>query len=225
MKRRVAIAMLLAVLFGCCSYCALLWRDYTSHKRDLERLRAELFQLRKISRDNEAARKARADLEELEQLRRNHIELGELALKLRGLRKAQAQRQARENENANDVRKLESENAQLRSQVEQLKHAPTTAEARRSVDGTQLAQIAHYFRGYARNNGGKFPSDFAELKYYLPANVYPNIETDRFEILTGAAIGTSDPGQAPIVRTRFADEQNTRIFLFADGHVETRGGP
>jgi prepilin-type processing-associated H-X9-DG protein len=191
----------------------------------LERLRAEVSQLRENSVENEAARKARADLEELEQLRRNHAELGELALKLRSLRETQAQRQATENENANDVRKLEAENAQLRSQVEQLKHAPTTAEARRSVDGTQLAQIGQYFRGYARNNGGKFPQDFAQLRYYLPANVYPTIETDRFEILTAPVTETSDPGQAPIVRTRFADEQNNRIVLFADGHVETRGGP
>lgn len=221
MKRRVTIAMLLAVLFGCGAYFALLWRNYSSHQHNLERLQAEVSQLRERSSDNEAARKARADSEELEQLRRNHVELGELALKLRGLRAAHAQRSANEKESAESARNLQAQNAQLRSEVEQLKHAPTAAQARRSVDETQLAQIAEYFRGYARNNGGKFPQDFAQLRSYLPANVYPTIETDRFEILTGAAAG--DRGQEPIARTRFADDQNSRIYLFADGHVEKRG--
>jgi prepilin-type processing-associated H-X9-DG protein len=219
MKRRLTTALLLVLLLGCCGDWALLWRDYTSHRRDLDGLRVEVSRLRE-----NPAPEARADVDELELLRRNHVELGDLAVKLRGLRETRARQEAASKASADEVNQLQGENAQLRNRVDQLKRAPATAEARRSVDETQLAQIGQYFRAYARNNGGKFPPDFAELRYYLPANVYQTIETDRFEILTSAD-GTSVPGQEAIVRTRFADGQNTRSYLFADGHVETRGAP
>jgi len=226
MKRRLTTAILLVLLLSCCGYWAFLWTEYTSHQRDLERLRGEVAQLRETSADNQAARKARGDLEELDQLRRNHAELGELASKISVLRQAQA-RQSQEvySGGGDQVRRLEVENQQHRGELEQLKHASTTIAARRSVDGTQLEQIASFFRSYARNNKGKYPRDFTELRYYLPANVYPAIETNRFEILNQDDDVSADPGQQPLVRTRSADDQNVQLYLFSDGHVESRGGP
>src|SRR5256885_111715 len=122
MKRRVTIGMLLVVLCACGSYCVLLWTDYASYQQDLERLQGEVSQLSDSSAETAAARKARADLQELEQLKQNHRALGDLALRLSGLRKAQAQRDAaKEKESTEKVRKLQAENAQIRDQVEQLK--------------------------------------------------------------------------------------------------------
>src|SRR5205814_474749 len=127
----------------------------------------EVSPLSEVSARNEALHKAHSQLEELEQLRRDHAELDELAVKIAALRQARAQRKLAAERNGEDqIHGLELENARLRGELEQLKAAPAIIEARRSVDGSQLEHIGRFFRGYARNNGGKYPHDFAELRYY-----------------------------------------------------------
>jgi len=199
---------------------------YIGRSRQLEQLQQQISRLGDISAQNEALQKAYAQLEELERLRRNHFELGELTSRIAALRQAQAQRKMEAQQAAEEkLRTLELENAQLRAELDQMKAAPGFVEARRSVDGSQLEHIGLFFRSYARNNHGKYPSDFTELKYYLPATVYPSIETNRFEILVQETDANPDPGQQALVRTRILDDQNDRLYLFADGHLETKRAP
>jgi hypothetical protein len=106
--------------------------------------------------------------------------------------------------------------------LDEIKVAPSSIEARRSVDSSELEQIGHFFRAYARNNSGKYPADFNELRYYLPATVYPAIETNRFEILNSDIDTNPDAGKQALVRTRTPDAQSVLLYLFADGHLETR---
>jgi hypothetical protein len=226
MKRRATTAVLLVPFILCCSYCALLCADFRSRGRQLDRLRQEVSRLSGVSKQNEALQKAYAQLEELERLRRNHLELGELAVKIGALRQAQAERKMEAQQAGGEqIRRLELENAQLRAELEQVKTAPGSIEARRSVDGSELQHIGLFFRSYARNNHGKYPTDFTELRYYLPAAVYPSIETNRFEILVQETDVIPDPGQQALVRTGILDDQNIRLYLFADGHLETRRAP
>jgi TolA-binding protein len=226
MQRRVVRAMLWVPVVLSCGYCALLWNEYASHSRQLARLQQEVARLREASAPNEALQLNHSQLEELERLRRTHLELDELTLKIAALRQDQARRKMEAQQAGGEqIRRLEGENAQLRAQLEQTKAAPGNAEARRSVDSSQLEHISHFFRSYARNNKGKYPTDFTELKYYLPAAVYPSIETNRFEILVQETEVNPDPGQQALVRTRFLDDQNIRLYLFADGHLETRRAP
>lgn len=226
MKRRVTTAVLLASAVLCSCFCALLWVDYRLRSRQLDRLQQEVSRLNEVAAQNETLQKAYAQVEELERLRRNHLELGELALKIRALRQTQAQRQmAAQQVGGEEIRKLELENAKLREELEQIKAAPGSLAARRSVDGSELEHIRLFFRSYARNNHGKYPTDFTELRYYLPATVYPSIETNRFEILVSEPNVIPAPDQQVLVRTRFADDQTNRLYLFADGHLETRRAP
>jgi DNA repair exonuclease SbcCD ATPase subunit len=226
MKRQVTAVVLLVWIVFCCGYCALLWIDYRSRSRRLERLQLEVSQLGEVREQHKALQKAYAELEELERLRQNHFELGELTLKIAALRRAQAQRKMEAQQAGGEqIRKLELENAQLRAELEQKKAAPGAIEDRLSVDGSELQQIGYFFRAYAKNNSGKYPADFGELRYYLPATVYPSIETNRFEILSPQTDANSDPNQQALVRSRFQDDQNARLYLFADGHLETRRAP
>jgi hypothetical protein len=193
--------------------------NYISRGRHLELLQQEVSRLIDVSIQHQALQKTQAQLEELERLRRNHFELGELTAKVTALRRAQAQKSGAA---AEEVRKLELENAQLRAELADMKAAPSSIEGRRSVDGSELEQIGHFFRAYARNNSGKYPTDFNELSYYLPAAVYPSIETNRFEILNSENDAKSDPSQQALVRTRIPDAQSSVVYLFGDGHLETR---
>jgi hypothetical protein len=222
MKRRTKAALFSALVFLSCSYCALLWLKYNTRNLQLERLQQEISRLSDVSAQGEALQKTYAQLEELERLRRNHFELGELTAKVAALRRAQAQRNVSAQQAAvEEFRKLKLENAELRAELDRLKASPGSIEARRSVDGSELEQIGHFFRAYARNNNGKYPTDFAELKYYLPATVYPSIETNRFEILNSEAANT-EPSQQPLVRTRLQGSQDFLLYLFADGHLESK---
>jgi hypothetical protein len=226
MKRRIKTAVLFGPIVLSCSCCALLWAHYNSRSAKLERLQQEVFRLSQASVQNEKLQGAYAQLEELERLRRNHFELGELAARVTAMRQAQAQgRMAAQQAGVEEIHKLKLENTQLRAELEKIKTAPSSIENRRSVDGSELEQIGHFFRAYAKNNDGKYPPDFTELKYYLPAAVYPNIETNRFEILGLETDVNAEPSQQALVRTRFQDDQNARLYLFADGHLETKRAP
>jgi len=189
-------------------------------------MRMEVSRLPEVMARNKARQENELRLEELEQLRRNHLELDRLAAKVEQLRRMQAQRSSEERrKDGEQIHLLETQNSRLRTELAQMKAAPETAEARLSVDRTQLEQIARFFYSYARNNSGRYPSNFSELRYYLPASVFPTIETNRFEILWGGANAEPDPAQQALVRTRVEDQQNTRFYLFADGHLETRSAP
>jgi DNA repair exonuclease SbcCD ATPase subunit len=226
MNRRITTVILWVLVIGCCSYGALLWADYNGRSRQLDELQEQVSRLPEISDRNLALQKIQAQLEELQRLRRNRLELDELAAKIDALRRTQAQRtNDAQRAGGEHVRRLESENAQLRAELEQFKTAPGTLEARQSVDASQLEHISRFFKSYARNNAGRYPADFSELRYYLPANIYPTIETNRFEILANDGSGDSDGSQQALVRTRFEVEPNSRLYLFADGHVEARAAP
>jgi hypothetical protein len=216
------VAVILVPVVLSCGYCAFLWLNYISRDGRLQRLQEEVSGLRNVLAQNEALQKTCAQLEELERLRRNHIELGELTAKIAALRRAQDQAR---HASAEEIRKLKVENERLRAELSELKAEPSAIEARLSVDGAELEQIGHFFRAYARNNNGRYPTDFAELKYYLPASVYPSIETNRFEILRPEGELNPEPSQQILVRTRIQDDPDVRLYLFADGHVETGRAP
>ncbi len=223
MGRRVAKAIVSVLAAGCCGYCVLLWTDYVARSRGLDQLRVEVSHLQKISGQTAERQRAEAQLEELERLRRNHHELDQLAARIEGLRRTKALEQSEsEKTDAEQIHRLEAENVQLRGQLEALKSSAVNTEARRFVDSYQLEHISRFFRSYARNNAGRYPSDFSELRYYLPENVYPSIETNRFEILASDSASESDLSRHALVRTKFEDGQNSKLYLFADGHLETR---
>ena len=94
MRRRITTAVLLVPAVLCCGYCALLWGEFNSRSKQLERLEQEVSRLSTVSAQNEALRKTYAQLEELELLRRNHLALGDLAVKIAALRQAQTQRKS-----------------------------------------------------------------------------------------------------------------------------------
>jgi hypothetical protein len=214
--------MLLVLLASSCSYCAFLLQEYWSRNQQLALLRQQLASEGVALAEKAALRNVAAQMDELEDLRRNHLELGGLTARVAALRAAEAQKNVAAQ---NEAKRLELENQHLRLDLEQAKHSPSTLEARASVDGNQLQQIAAFFQMYARNNSGRYPRDFSELKFYLPANVYPSIETNRFEILVPDAAANSDPSQRALVRTLGSGDQSAHLYLFADGHLETRGGP
>ncbi len=199
MISRIKMIALWALVIGSSAYCALLWANFRSRCQQLRLLQQELSNLNHAREENQ------------------------LITEIIALRAEEKQtREAQQNGRA-EIQTLQRENQQLRQQLDQWRAAPAVVEARRSVDVNQLRQISQFFEAYAKNHGGKFPSSFNELKYYLAADVYPGIETNRFEILESRPDDNVDPNKLPLVRSRISDTQNARAYLFADGHVEIRG--
>jgi hypothetical protein len=222
MNRRLKAAFIAALIVLSCGYCAFLAAYYNSRSSGLQCLQNEVSHLSGLVTQNEALQKTYGQLEELERLRRNHFELGQLTAKIAALRQARAQAQQ---VGEDELRKLQIENERLRAELSEMKVAPRTIEDRLAVDGSELERISLFFRAYARNNNGKYPTDFSDLRYYVPASVYPSIETNRFEILLPEGEVNPEPSQQILVRTRIHDDQKIRLYLYADGHLETRRTP
>ena len=121
------------------------------------------------------------------------------------------------------VSQLQTENVQLRYQNQQLEQTPKTVSARQTVDVGELTQIGEALALYAKMNDNNLPQQFAELKHYTAADVFPALETNRFELLyQGNLTNIADPVNTPLVRAKAKDLQNQRPYLFADGHLEIR---
>jgi prepilin-type processing-associated H-X9-DG protein len=199
MISRIRMIALWALVIGSSAYCALLWANFVSRSQQLRLLQQEVSNLNHAREENQ------------------------LITEIVALKAEEKQTPEARQTGWAGIQILQRENQELRQQLDQWKAAPAVVEARRSVDANQLRQIGQFFGAYAKNNGGKFPSSFNELKYYLAADVYPGIETDRFEILVNRPDDNADPNKLPLVRSRISDTQHTRVYLFADGHVENRG--
>ena len=82
-------------------------------------------------------------------------------------------------------------------------------------------QIGQAFSLYAKMNDDKIPEDFAQLKYYITSDIFPTLETDRYEILyKGKLADIADPANTPLLRSKLKNSQNQRPYFFADGHLE-----
>jgi prepilin-type processing-associated H-X9-DG protein len=110
-----------------------------------------------------------------------------------------------------------------RAENQALEKDPITVSARQAVDVGELTQIAAAIGLYAKMNGNNLPAQFADLKHYTTADVFPSLETNRFELLhQGKLTDIANPVSTPLVRARAKDRQNQRPYLFADGHLEIR---
>ncbi|MEY2427926.1 MAG: hypothetical protein QOJ40_811, partial [Verrucomicrobiota bacterium] len=118
---------------------------------------------------------------------------------------------------------LKTENLQLRGENQQLEQAPQILSARQQVDVDELNQIAGALSLYAKMNDNRLPAQFGELRSYSTAEVFPTLETNRFELLyQGNLTNISDPANTPLVRAQAKNLLNQRAYLFADGHLEIR---
>jgi hypothetical protein len=118
---------------------------------------------------------------------------------------------------------LRDRNQALQEEVVALRSDPATAQANEVFETSQLLQIAQAFLRYAELNTNRFPRDFSELQPYAPAAVFSALETSRYEIVAPADwSAVANPAQTALLRSKHADPGKGRLYLFADGHTETR---
>ena len=175
-----------------------------------------------VREENRKNQKLLWQAEELQSLRKEEEDFKRLQAEVDQLR-LQAQQQRRElaQKQADQLSELSRENARLRQENEKLVNDPKYKEAKIEVVKQQLRYIAHALETYGQRNEGKLPPDLPELKYYVPADVFPTLEVEKFEILQGSHANV-DLHTTPLVRTREPEGGEFTVVLFGDGHVEAR---
>jgi prepilin-type processing-associated H-X9-DG protein len=203
-------------------YAAFLYSHLRSTQTKTALLREQLSDSDKIRQENEKFHRILRETEELELLRNDNAERSQLRNEVARLQAVIDKRKRDAELDLNrQVSQLQSENVQLRGEIQQLEQAPETIAARQTVDASELMEIGQAIGSYARMNDNRLPQTLSELRSYTAANVFPALETNRFEILfTGKLTQISDPAKTPLARTKSKDAQNQRPYLFADGHVE-----
>ncbi|MDB6063890.1 MAG: hypothetical protein JWR26_98 [Pedosphaera sp.] len=188
----------------------------------ITRVRQDLAGLENVRDINRALQKRRWQYEELLQLRQGNRELNRLSAELQRLKEIGDGRGVVLDEAA-QLQKLRRDNQWIREENLQLEQAPETLQAEQTLDANQLKQIAKAFRLYAEVNSGRLPGNLSELKFYTPADVFQSLQTSRFEILVaGGMADIAEPAKTPLLRSKSADRQNLRAYLFADGHLELK---
>ena len=207
-KRRTKLSCLLVLLLFSAIYCGLLCSRWHLNRMRIAALEEQSAALIKLCAQNQALRNIREQVNELEGQRQDNRLLFRLRNEVALLQ---------------DVARLQSENLELRRANEQLEQAPETVAARQQIDMTELAEIGAAIMAYAQRNSDTLPEQFGQLKPYLPADVFPMLETNRFELLwRGELRNIANPTSTPVARGRAKDSQNQRVYLFADGHLEVK---
>ncbi|SRR6266581_378615 len=224
MKPRLTFISLLGLLLAAGIYCSLLYSHSRLERAKIAALRQQLADSAQVRAQNQALRKIFLQLDELEDLRKDHAEIFRLRNEIGQLQAAWEKRKLAAARGAEEqVSQLKTENNQLRDENQQLEQAPRTLSARQEVDVDELNLIAGALSLYAKMNDNQLPAQFAELRSYSTAEVFPALETNRFEILyTGKLTSIADPANTPLVRAQAKNLLNQRAYLFADGHLEIR---
>jgi hypothetical protein len=224
MKPRLKFAGLLVVLLASGICFGLLYSHWRRNCAKIAGLEQKLAALNSVRAENQALQPILAELQELQDLRNSSAALFRLRKEvgaLQGL--VEKRRLAATRSMEAQVAQLQTENLQLRSENQELEKAPVTVAARQAVDVGELTQIAAAIGLYAKMNDNNLPAHFADLKSYTTADVFPNLETNRFEfLLQGKLTDIANPVSTPLVRAKAKDGQNQRPYLFADGHLEIR---
>src|SRR6266550_2466426 len=224
MKPRLTFIGLLGLFLGAGIYCSLLYSHSRLQCAKIAVLRQQLADVAQVRAQNQALRKILLQLDELDELRKDHAELFRLRNEIGRLQAAGEKRKLAAVRTAEEqLSQLKTENIRLRDENQQLEQAPQTVSARQQVDVDELNQIAGALSLYARMNDNKLPAQFGELRSYSSAEVFPTLETNRFEILyQGNLTNIADPANTPLVRAQAKNLLNQRAYLFADGHLEIR---
>jgi hypothetical protein len=224
MKTRLRFIGLLGLVLADGIYCSLLFSHSRLERARIAVLRQQLADLAPVRAQNQALRTILFQLDELDQLRKDHAELFRLRNEIGRMQLADEKRKLAAARSAEDqLSQLKTENTQLRDENQQLAQAPQTVTARQEVDVDELNQIAGALTLYARMNDNKLPAQFSELKSYSTAEVFPTLETNRFEIVyQGNLTSIADPAITPLARAQAKNSLNQRAYLFADGHLEIR---
>jgi hypothetical protein len=224
MKPRLRFISLLGLLLAAGIYCFSLSSHCRLQREKIALLQRQMADSTQVRAQNQALRKTLLQLDVLDDLRKDHAELFRLRNEIgqlqaaTELRKLAAARSAEE-----QLAQLKTENIRLRDGNQQLVQAPQTLSARQQVDVDELNQIAGALSLYAKMNDNKLPAQFSELRSYSTADVFPTLETNRFEIVyQGNLTNIADPANTPLVRAQAKNLLNQRAYLFADGHLEIR---
>ena len=218
MKLRLRFFGLVFLVLAFSIYFSFLYSNFRFQNGKIGILRLQLAELSQIRTQNQALQKILWQSEELEELRKDNAELFRIRNEIRRLREA-AEKKLDSEKNLEE--QLQTENANLRNENQQLEQAPEIASARQAVDVNELMQIGQAFSVYAKMNGNKIPEDFTELQSYTTADIFPTLETDRYEILyKGKLADIAEPANTPLLRAKLKNSQNQRPYIFADGHLE-----
>ena len=219
MKSRLRFIGLLFLLLAFSIFFSFLYFNFRVQNGKIAILRQQLAELSQIRTQNQALQKVLWQSEELEELHKDNAELFRIRNEIRRLRDA-AEKKLDSEQNLEE--QLQTENANLRFEKQQLEQAPEIVSASQTVDANELMQIGQAFSLYAKMNDNKIPEDFTELKSYTTADIFPTLETDRYEILyKGKLTDIADPANTPLLRAKLKNSQNQRPYFFVDGHLET----
>src|SRR6266436_2358918 len=184
MKPRLGFISLIAVLLASGIYCCSLYSHSRLNRAQIEMLQEQLAEFGQVRAQNQALRILLAQLDELEALRKDNAELLRIRHEILELQATADKRKlAAARSREGQVLQLQTDNLQLRLENEQLEQAPQIVSARQQVDVDELAQIGDALRLYAKMNDNNLPGQFAELRHYTTADIFPTLETNRFEFL------------------------------------------
>jgi len=205
-----------------CGQLAVIYDDYRKAGKNVAEKQAQVADGQAVRTEYRENQRRLWEAEELQRLREEQQEFRRLQAEVEGLRLAARGKQAEA------VRKREEqlgdllrENEQLRRENAQLRADPEFQAAKVEVLNQELRYIAYALQVYAGRNQGQLPPSLDELKYYVPANVFPALEIEKFELLAASA-GSTDPHNTPIVRSKSRQPNEANLYLFADWHLEAK---
>jgi len=220
--RRAVWAVFWLVCLFLCGRLAALYGEYRKVAKSMGEKQAQIADGQAVRAEHREHQRRLWEAEELQRLRAEQQEFKRLQAEVERLRLAAQRKQAEAVQNREEqLADLLRENERLRRENGQLRDDPKFKAAQAEVLNQELRYIAYALQVYAGRNQGQLPPSLGELKYYVPANVFPALEIENFELLAASA-GSADPHNTPIVRSKTRQPNEVNLYLFADWHLEAK---